>query len=236
MGRCMVKKANPAPQKKSQTVKVSEAKLPPSLYPFKTRSIEPANWYRVHDFVSSTGKYGPADFNDSGRGDARFSPLWDSDENVIPTLYAAQTLNGAICEVVLHDLPVGSTGYLFDWEATRNGPAHISSIWLDSLNLVDLTAIGLTAAGIEAPDLFSTKKVQYKFTRQWARHIYDTVPEAQGLHWMSVRDNTSQVVMIFGNRISSAAIQDLGQSAPIAQCEATVLELLDRFGCGIGGY
>ena len=45
-------------------------------------------------------------FNDSRRGDARFSPLIDAErEAVIPTLYAVTTLDCALMESVFHDVP-----------------------------------------------------------------------------------------------------------------------------------
>jgi hypothetical protein len=59
------------------------------------------------------------------------------------------------------------------------------------------------------------------------------MPTAQGLYWMSVRDNRCGVLMLFSNRFASNPIKDLGRSRPIAEFESLVVELLDQMGCGI---
>jgi hypothetical protein len=56
--------------------------------------------HRVHDVV-----YPVDSFNPSLLGNARFSPIRDSAGNVIPTLYAATTPQGALMETVFHDVP-----------------------------------------------------------------------------------------------------------------------------------
>ena len=101
------------------------------------------------------------------------------------------------------------------------------------MQLVNLTTTGLKAAGLEVADLFGAQVSDYPRTRAWALHIWQTLPHAQGLYWMSVRDNTSPVLMLFGDRIHASVLSDLGNSLPIARYESNVLALLDGMGCGL---
>jgi hypothetical protein len=210
--------------------------LPPPAHPFRchTPASSAGRWFRVHAWDQTTGRFEPTAFNDSGQGDARFSPLLDpASGHVIPTLYAARTPRGAIAEIVLHDAPMPSAGYLHDWERDKASRLHLSEIELPTLRLVNLTATGLRAAGLQPADLFGSERPDYPRTRAWALWIWQHLPEAQGLHWMSVRDNTSAVVMLFGDRIAAPALKPRVGPVPIARYESTVFELLDELGAGL---
>lgn len=203
---------------------------PPPRHPFKLEIQKAGLWYRVH-----RGEYGPAQFNDTDRGDARFSPLLDPGSGtVIPTIYAAATVYGAIAEILFHDAPLPSTGFIYDWERDRTSSLRLSAIRLDSLRLVNLTSLGLRAAGLGVADLFGTEKPDYPRTRRWAQFIWQHCPTAQGLHWMSVRDNTCASLMLFGDRIAPSACQDAGNSLPVEAYEAQVMGVLDMLGGGLG--
>jgi len=218
----------------SEAVAHNGLPIPPAKHPFRTTKISAMTWYRVHRYEASTGKFAPNQFNPTTIGDARFSPLIDpATNNVIPTLYAAQKPEGAIAEIVLHDVPTPSAGYLHDWERDKAGDLHLSEIELGDAHLVNLTAMGLKAPGLSVADLFGTDATDYPRTRQWAAYIWRTMPTAQGLYWMSVRDNRCGVVMLFGDRFAANTIKDLGRSRPIAEFESVVVEMLDQMGCGI---
>lgn len=207
---------------------------PPPKHPFRTKPQPGGAWFRVHRFDPVTGKYAPDAFNHTTNGDARFSPLIDAaTKNVIPTIYAAATPRSAIAEIVLHDVPTPSTGHLHDWEQDKASTLHLSEVELGTLELVNLTTTGLRAAGLMVANLFGTDAPDYPRTREWALHIWQHVSKAQGLLWMSVRDNTCPVVMLFGDRLPEGAVKDAGNSLPIAHYEAEMLQLLDELGCGL---
>lgn len=207
---------------------------PPPAKPFRSIRQALGTWHRVHRIDPVSGEYAPDAFNDSRGGDARFSPLIDpATGKVIPTIYAAQTPRGAIAEVVLHDVPMPSTGYLHDWERDKVSTLHLSAVTIGEVQLVNLKATGLRAVGLEVADLFRSEAPDYPRTRQWALHIWQQMPTAQGLIWMSVRDNSCPVVMLFGDRVAAAQLRDAGHSRPIAHYEAEVFALLDELGCGI---
>lgn len=201
---------------------------------YRTIKVAAANWYRVHPFDRASGLYGPVTFNDSGCGNARFSPLHDPATGVvIPTLYAASQIRGAIAEVLLHDVPEPSAGHLYDWERDRRSSLHLSTIALPELRLVNLTSTGLRAAGLLEAGLFESAASVYPGTRARALAVWKNMPDVQGLCWMSVRDNQSMVLMLFGDRVNPAAISSAASPTPIGSYQATVFALLDELGCGL---
>lgn len=207
---------------------------PPPRQPLRLVRSDAGSWWRVHPFDRRTGQYAPDAFNGSGLGNARFSPLIDpASGRVIPTLYAASAPRGAIAETVLHNVPMPSTGYLHDLEADLRSTLHLSRLHLPALDLVNLTATGLRAAGLEPHDLFAAEQIDYPRTRRWSLWIWQHLPAAQGLLWMSRRDNRHQVMMLFGDRIAPGQIIDARDTRPIAACEALIIELLDELGAGL---
>lgn len=205
------------------------ALLPPPPKPFRLLPHPAGVWYRVHP-----GKYAPAAFNASGLGNARFSPLVDPATNkTIPTIYAASDKRGAISEVVLHDVPTPSVGYQHDLEADYRNDLRLSRIGTSPLHLVNLTTWGLKASGLTPSALLEGEKDDYPRTRTWALWIWQNMPDAQGLHWMSKRDNRCEVIVLFGNRIHSSEVWDDKSSQPLQDHEDLVIDLLDQMGAGI---
>jgi len=220
----------------------SDRPEPPPQHPFPLVPFEGASWYRVHELNPDTGQFEGDAFNDCGRGNARFSPLrQQGDGKVIPTLYLAEALQPALAEVVLHDVPTPSTGYLHDLERDLRGHLHVSMLDIpESLLVANLTSHGLRAAGLEPHHLFAGNKPDYPRTRRWAQWIWENQPDAQGLQWMSRRDNRYRVVMIFGDRVAPGAIQKKlgtvgtsGTASPLAGYEDLLVALLDQMGAGV---
>ena len=209
---------------------ISPLLYPPSPAPFTLRRLDAGCWYRIHDSA-----YPPAAFNDSGKGHARFSPIHQgspgsaSSSPPIPTLYASNSRRGAIAEILLHDAPFPASGYLHDFQRDRDSHLQLSAIQVPQLLLANLTATGLTGAGLEVHDLFGTEAPDYLRTQAWAHHIWANYKEAQGLLWMSRRDNTSQVIMLFGDRV---AVADGGSTKHVTAYEAETMDLLVEMGAG----
>lgn len=215
----------------------AERPYPPPPAPFVTKKLPAGVWFRVHPFDAATGRYAPDAFNASGRGNARFSPLVDPVTNrPIPTLYAADDPRGAIAEIVLHDVPTPSTGYLHDIQRDYDQSLHLSSIRVAELDLVNMTTHGLQAAGLVPSDLFDGGMPDYPRTREWGLHIWRHVPRAQGLRWMSRRDNSRQVILLFGDRLDASDVIALGGPDPLQDHEALIVEVLDDMGAGIAPW
>jgi hypothetical protein len=199
--------------------------------------LAPAAWFRVHAFDHATGRFAAHAFNDSAHGNARFSPLI-VDGRLVPTLYAASSLAGALMETVLHDVPYPSQGYHHDLERDLAGPLHASTLRLRrALRVVDLTKVGLQRMGLRASAMFETDAVDYPRTRTWAHWLHQTLPRAQGLVWLSARYPESMAVMLFGDRIPASAVRTAapGDTRALRDPDvlAQILWLLDRLGCGV---
>jgi predicted nucleic acid-binding protein len=106
--------------------------------------------YRVHIAV-----YAVDSFNPSPLGNARFSPIRDSAGNVIPTLYAATTPQGALMETVFHDVPYKS-GFKRVSVSRLEGRLSSTLVFLSDFQLIDLGKIGLRGLGVHPHDLIDT--------------------------------------------------------------------------------
>lgn len=196
--------AAPGPTKPPSAPAPPSKPLPPPAHLPTIKAVDAAPWYRVHDYDAATGKYAPEAFNDSGKGNARFSPLRRKDGTVIPTIYAAAHERTAVAEILLHEAPNPSTGWTFEWSKVGD-PAisnkHLSLVALPALKLAALTTFGLQAAGLVPEDLTGGNASDYARTQSWALWLYENMPDIQGLYWMSRRDNEYACVMLFEDRI-----------------------------------
>jgi len=146
--------------------------------------------YRVHDAV-----YMVDSFNPSSLGNARFSPLRDSSGQVIPTLYAATSPQGALMETVFHDVPY-KPGFKRVSVGRLEGKLSSTLVFLSDFQLIDLGKIGLRRLGVHPHDLIDTTKAYYPETRKWAESLYAAYPQAQGLIWPSRQDDRARAVVL----------------------------------------
>jgi hypothetical protein len=168
-------------------------------------------------------------FNGTPNGRARFSPIRDANGDIIPTLYGAQTLHCAALETILRDLAYVPQPKHIDMSKLRDIVHSIVRVD-ESLRLVDLTSVSLTALNLTRRDLIDTDGSWYPYTRKWAEIIHAYAPDAQGLSWVSRQDDTAQVVVLFGDRVKDSTLTQQGKSLRVLFDEPTyssVLDLLD---------
>ena len=204
---------------------------PPAKTRPRTRTIAPRTWWRVHSFDPLTGKYAPVAGNGSTKGQARFSPLVDFKGAVIPAIYAAQSLEGALMESVLHNVPFPSSGYQHDFKQDREGSYHASEVSTTAtLTLVDLTTPGLQAMGLRTSDLFESNKRDYPRTQRWAEWFRGQCATAQGLYWISRRYNEAAVMVLYEDRVPSGMLKEVAAPRHVRHYESTTLDLVERLG------
>ncbi|HZY61270.1 MAG TPA: RES family NAD+ phosphorylase [Edaphobacter sp.] len=159
--------------------------------------------FRVHRSI-----YKADQFNDSRKGDARFSPLMDAErKSVIPTLYAGTTLDCALMESIFHDVPyrpglktVSKSKYV---EGVICSTLHLAA----DLRLVDLSSVSLHKLGVAPADLTQTEAAYYAASREWALALYEQNPTAQGFIWTSRRDDDAKAILLFGNRVIPGTLE-----------------------------
>jgi hypothetical protein len=183
--------------------------------------------YRVHDAA-----YQGNAFNPSRRGNARFSPLFDREGKLVPTLYAGTALECALMETIFHDVPF-AVGFKPLSIKKLESKVHTVLTPRVDLELIDLRAIALRRLGVNRVHLIDTTKWHYLETRKWAERLYAQYGKAQGLRWTSRQDDSAQAVMLFGTRAKSADLLVAGPSTPLlvdGLAVAPVIDLAARLG------
>jgi hypothetical protein len=177
--------------------------------------------YRVHHL-----RFKGNAFNATAKGNARFSPIFDSSGTVIPTLYAGSTLDCALMETVFHDVPYTAG---FKWLPLSILEQQVHSVLTlnRDLSLIDLGTVALHKLGIRRSQVIDTMKAHYPRTRRWAEALHEQFPKAQGLRWTSRQDDRAHAVVLFGNRIKANVIAGGTDSMPLISDGEAILPVLD---------
>ena len=189
----------------------------------------PRALWRVHAQV-----HGPAGFNSTNQGNARFSPVEHAGA-IISTLYAATSVQAALMETVLHDAPVPSAGFILTL-GRANDPRRISRLLTAMpVRLADLSTVGLRRLGISRADVIDSDKTHYPVTRQLATWIYATCPDVHGLAWTSRQDDSAQAIVLFESRLAAGTLTVVEQDADFfsGPHHAALIELVGRLGAGL---
>lgn len=177
--------------------------------------------HRVHQDV-----YRGDQFNPGLKGNARFSPIRNAENDPIPTLYAANTFEAAAMESIFHDVSYAPGFKQYDKRKLK-GQVHSSVRVTQDLKLADLTSKPLRKLGVERKQLIDTEKNQYPMTRKWAEAVHAQHPDIQGLYWTFRQDDSARAVMLFGDRIPEGTLQQVGDSRSLLQDEHAYAEVLD---------
>lgn len=176
--------------------------------------------HRVHQH-----RFEANQFNPTGSGDARFSPIRSAAGQIIPTLYAGTTFHCAAMETLFHEIPYAA-GFKTHQRSLMQGNVHSRIELSAELTLVDLSSKALRQLGIERSHLIDTDSDHYPYTRQWAEAIHRFSPHAQGLRWVSRQDDTAAAVVLFGDRVMSEDIALHSPSRDVLQDPATFDEVV----------
>lgn len=177
--------------------------------------------HRIH-----LGAFQAAQFNPTGMGNARFSPIRDAAGNVIPTLYAGTTFDCAAMESIFHDVPY-TPGYKTYPKRRLAGHEHSTLEVSADIQVVDLTSKSLRRLGIERRELIDTEADSYPTTRNWAQAIHTIAPQAQGLRWVSRQDDTAVAMVLFGDRVAPKQVAKAESSYDLLAHEATYSRVMD---------
>lgn len=156
--------------------------------------------HRVH------GSFPPGAFNPGKGGPTRFAPFRsprDPAAGIIPTLYAAETAEAAVCESLLHDVPLegGRLG-----QARYRGRRESTLVLTRDVRLAMLMGIGLRRLGVAPQNLTATEGDVYDRTVLWAQAAH--AAGFEGLAWMSARENTAEAYVLFGDRVAETDLEE----------------------------
>lgn len=162
--------------------------------------------HRVHS------KRDANDFNPGRGAPTRFAPIFAGSVPV-PTLYAAHSAEAAVCETLLHDVPLaGGSLPLGNYAAYIDTSLEVQR----DLRLAKLMGDGLRRLGVTPQQLTATNGDIYDRTVLWAEAAHTA--GFDGLAWMSARDNTAAAYVFFGDRVAQtdllATTEGIGPFAP----------------------
>jgi len=181
----------------------------PPVFPVPGQALkaEFATWpadrliHRVHQ-----ARFGLIQFNGSGLGNARFSPIASHRGRTVPTLYGGETFECALMETVFHDVPHAAGFKSCDKNNLVSQRVSVLSPDRDLL-LVDLSAKALRKLGIARARLLESDAADYPHTRPWAAALHGQFPEADGLRWVSRQDDEAHALILFGDRVKRGALR-----------------------------
>ena len=166
----------------------------PNPLPQPLEDIWPAGRpiFRCHN-----GALGATEFN-TANDSRRFRPI-QSHGAIVPTLYGADLVKGALSESVFHDVPIRGKGRRIQRKALVT-MLRSTVIPKRDLRLVRLHSDGLKRLEVTHAELIESSSRQYPRTAAWGQALYD-LGDYDGLVWLSRQFNTSYAVMLWGDRV-----------------------------------
>jgi hypothetical protein len=153
---------------------------------------------------------GATEFNAS-TDSRRFRPV-QSHGAIVPTLYGADLVKGALSESVFHDVPVRGNGRRIQRKALV--PIMRSTVIPKrDLRLVRLHSDGLKRLGVKHAELIESSARQYPRTAAWGQALYD-LGNYDGLVWQSRQFNASYAIMLWGDRVKRRKDIDVDEANP----------------------
>jgi hypothetical protein len=153
---------------------------------------------------------GATEFNAS-TDSRRFRPV-QSHGAIVPTLYGADLVKGALSESVFHDVPVRGNGRRIQRKALV--PMMRSTVIPKrDLRLVRLHSDGLKRLGVKHAELIESSARQYPRTAAWGQGLYD-LGNHDGLVWQSRQFNASYAIMLWGDRVKRRKDIDVDEANP----------------------
>lgn len=157
--------------------------------------------HRIHDrqFVGNV-------FNPCRGSPTRFAPIRDTHGRCIPSLYAADTVEAAIYETILHDVPLHAVRKSVP-RSVLDTRRHTILLPRRELRLASLRAPDLRKWGIDRKRLIGGLPTQYARTALWAKAVHDRFEEIDGLVWTSNLCDPDAALLLFGDRATAADLR-----------------------------
>jgi hypothetical protein len=174
-------------------------------------------------------QFGATEFNRSGKGNSRFSPIYDENAKLIATIYAASEFEAAAMETAFHDVPLvpGEKNVTID---TINQLVHSTIEVKTELMVGDLTGLGLRRIGLAHADIVGSEPSTYPHTRRVAELIHKEHQDIQGIAWISKQHGSEKAYVFFEDRIADGAFEAIGDPKPLLEGDTLgkVLDLAEK--------
>lgn len=178
--------------------------------------------YRIHDV-----RYDSTAFNPTVPAGRFSGGRFDSIRPDEPFLYVSASVEAAVCEVLLRQVPTSAT-------LRRVPRAGLRGKRLATLRAkADLQAVSLRGAGLSALGqdawLTSCEAHEYESTRRWSDAIRGWAPDADGFEWRSRRNQELMSYIFFETSCGPDAFEEVaGFELWGAAGLATVREVLEK--------
>lgn len=142
--------------------------------PFRTVVLDQGQpWFTVYE-----SEFASKLFNDSGNGNARFSPLFDR-EGPVGSVYLARQPIGALLETAFHEMRPGSENRIALADLRGRGMRQV--MIPEQVLLADVRDPELSRHGIDRSSLVSSSAAHYRCTREWATKVRSEKRQGRGL-------------------------------------------------------
>jgi hypothetical protein len=148
-------------------------------------------------------------------GYGRFHPFRDYRGERVPTLYAADSFDGALSETVFHGVAIGSRRRSIRQSSLL--PLVVSSLSpRRDLLLAQLHGHGLRRLGVSRQQLIDSEADSYATTVGWAQALHRSNRRLDGLVWVSRQHDTSLALVLFGDRLDRRDLEMAEPPRPLA--------------------
>lgn len=158
-------------------------------------------------------EYGATEFNPT-RSAGRFRPF-TAKRKTVPTLYGAESLEGALSETVFHDVPVTGAGRQI-LISSLTSFLQSTIVPTRPLRLADLRGFGLGRLGTTRAALIDSPARNYPATAKWAKALYECPQQPDGLIWISRQYDRAAALILFGRRVSRSELRVIEPPSPLA--------------------
>jgi hypothetical protein len=148
-------------------------------------------------------------------GIGRFHPLQDAHGDIVPILYAAENLEGALSETVFHSIPIRGTYKAIRTVVLKSLVVSTLACQRD-LRLVQLFGFGLRRLGVSRLNLIEASKRQFSRTAAWAQALHACNERPDGLVWVSRPNDGTRSLVLFGDRVPASTLRIVGAPIPLA--------------------
>ena len=149
--------------------------------------------YRVHPDRHRPDAFNPGTYGDRGR----FHPLRNASGRLTPTLYAADSIDGALAETVLHGVFAGDV----IMRSRLRGHCLTRLDLTRDIQVANLSGHGLRRLGLTRGRLLDVGASHYAQTARWAEAIHRSRDSLHGMVWVSRQFDTAMALLAFGDRL-----------------------------------